>query len=686
MLAGETMENAMRLQDGQLFAGYRIERRLGRGGMASVYLAVEDGLTRRVALKVLPEDVAEDEAAVARFAQEAQTVAALEHPNIVPLYRYGVEQGVPWMALRLVEGGDLSARLKRPLPASQGVAMLKQIAAALDFAHARGVLHRDLKPQNVLIDGDGHVYLADFGIAKLMAGSSLVRTATGGVLGTPAYMSPEYAQGLTPGPGADIYALGVIAFEWLTGAVPFDADTPQAVLFKHVLEPLPQIALKELPEAVVRVMNQVLDKKPEMRHASAGGFVEALSQAMNQSAQTAIKPTSHLGPVEVAIPPPPPLPLANTPPEVRATPSVGARSTRAPLAIAGGLLASVIAAALIWWPKPGNQSTVDLPKTNASAEAGSGQAERASAPSSGQPAALDPSLEPEMMPIPTGGFTMGSPDSEAERGGDEGPQRRVAVRSFLLAKHEVTVGDFKRFVEASGYVTEAENDVDVPDRIHEVYAGPNPGCRVVKQDGSWAYEAGRNWRDLGLAGSSDPAIRDQLPVVCVSYNDVVFYISWLNTNTGKNYRLPSEAEQEYVLRSGQQGLLYPWGDDPNLACAYGNVAGSEGSPLGGAWAAPLACDDANRGLSPVGSYLKAQYGLFDITGNAWEWSQDCYDSSYQDAPTDGSAVDRVGCVMRVQRGGAFNNSPSSLRVAYRSAGAESARDSDVGFRLAMDVR
>jgi serine/threonine-protein kinase len=274
----------MRLRDGQQFAGYRIVRKLGRGGMATVYLAQEESFQRRVALKVLPDDLADDADFVARFRQEAQTIADLEHPNIVPLYRFGIEDAVPWMALRYVDGGDLAHRLAaRPLAIGEGLAVLHALAAALDYAHRRGVVHRDLKPQNVLLTNEGQVYLADFGVAKLLERSAIAKTSTGGILGTPAYMAPEQAQGLTLTPAVDVYALGVIAFQWLTGVLPFDADTPHAVLIKHVMEPLPEAPLAMVSLAVADVLRRALAKTPEQRYASASSLVAALDGALRSA-------------------------------------------------------------------------------------------------------------------------------------------------------------------------------------------------------------------------------------------------------------------------------------------------------------------------------------------------------------------------------------------------------------------
>ena len=249
--------------------------------MASVFKAYEASLDRYVALKVLPPEFLHDPTFAERFRREAQTIARLEHPQIIPIFAYDIdaESGVPWMAMRLISGGSLSQRIKRGrLAPAECARILKDVGDALDYAHSAGVIHRDVKPQNVLLDDSGRVYLADFGIAKMVEASAHM-TQTGMITGTPQYMAPEQALGKAIDKSIDIYALGIVAYELFTGRVPFSADTPVAVLMKQASEPMPLPPVSEVQEEVTRAILRATAKDPAARWPSASAFARAVTNA-----------------------------------------------------------------------------------------------------------------------------------------------------------------------------------------------------------------------------------------------------------------------------------------------------------------------------------------------------------------------------------------------------------------------
>jgi len=268
------------LPEGFSLGPYRIVSLIGRGGMASVYKGHHRALDRDVAIKVLPEFFAEDETYQERFHQEARSVARLNHPNILTVFDFGQEMGVTYLVLELVQGGTLAERLGRPMELEEVIRILRPIASALDYAHSQGVLHRDLKPSNILIHRDGTPVLADFGLAK-MIDSGRRLTASGLVLGTPEYMSPEQSTGEEIGPPSDRYALAVVAYEMLTGSIPFEGQGVIELLYAHVhLDPARPSALRpELNETVDAVIMRGLAKEPRSRWGSCEAFVTALAGA-----------------------------------------------------------------------------------------------------------------------------------------------------------------------------------------------------------------------------------------------------------------------------------------------------------------------------------------------------------------------------------------------------------------------
>jgi serine/threonine-protein kinase len=266
---------------GAQIAGYQIQELLGRGGMAVVYRAADVRLDRQVALKVLAPELTRDSAFRQRFIRESRSGASVDHPNIIPVFEAGEAEGVLFIAMRYVAGRDVRALIDRsgPLPPARVVNIVTQVASALDAAHARGLVHRDVKPANMLLGAVGssttpdHVYLSDFGLSKLSA-SAVSLTSTGQFLGTIDYMSPEQVEGRPTDGRTDLYALGCAAFEMMTGRPPFHRDQDLAVMWAQVSAPPPSARelRPELPAAVDQVLAKALAKSPENRQASCLEF------------------------------------------------------------------------------------------------------------------------------------------------------------------------------------------------------------------------------------------------------------------------------------------------------------------------------------------------------------------------------------------------------------------------------
>lgn len=283
---------------GQTIGSYRLVQKLGAGGMAEVYKSYQPRLDRYVAIKFIRPELAVDTGFRTRFEQEARAIARLSHSNIVHIYDFGEEEKRYFLVMEFIEGQTLKDYLQtefkngRQIPLTLAISIISQVAAALDYAHSHNIIHRDVKPDNILISDKGRAVLNDFGIARITdRGEGM--TQTGMAMGTPAYMSPEQIQGNKEqlGPPTDIYSLGIITYELLTGHTPFTADTPFAVMLKHLNDPipLPRQLNPVLPEALERVLLKVLAKDPADRYQTAGAFVQALHQATEGVSDSALQ-------------------------------------------------------------------------------------------------------------------------------------------------------------------------------------------------------------------------------------------------------------------------------------------------------------------------------------------------------------------------------------------------------------
>jgi serine/threonine protein kinase len=336
-------------------AGYRIEARLGRGGMGEVYRAVQLSLGRRVALKVLAPKLAADDVFRRRFLRESRIAASIDHPSIIPIYETGEDGGLLYIAMRYVDGMDLSTLLRREgrLEPARALAIMAQVASALDAAHARGLVHRDVKPANILLaagpaGGDGHCYLCDFGLIKEVnaqqAQSAL--TATDQFVGTIPYVAPEQIEGRDLDGRADVYSLGCVLFHCLTGSVPFERMNDIEVVFAHLREPPPSLSRRApgLPTAMDAVVARAMAKSSDDRWPTCSALVSAMqAEVRSTSPASAISADAetrsmHLPPVAITTPPPPP-PAAASPsaaPPAAASPSAAPPAAASPSAAPPG--------------------------------------------------------------------------------------------------------------------------------------------------------------------------------------------------------------------------------------------------------------------------------------------------------------------------------------------------------------
>jgi serine/threonine protein kinase len=307
----------MPFTQGEQVGPYRIVEKLGRGGMATVFKAYHANLDRYVALKVLHPAFMEDPNFRARFQREARVVAKLEHPNIIPVYDFAEHDGKTYLVMKFVEGETLKAQLqKRPLTPEEGVELIETVGEALAFAHKQGILHRDVKPSNVMIADDGHIYLMDFGLARIAsAGESTLSSDM--MIGTPQYISPEQAMGARDlDAGTDIYSFGVLIYELVVGQVPFIADTPFSIIHDHIYTPLPlpRALNPNVPESIERLLLKALAKDRNDRFETVEEMVAAFKAAIQGEPlpDEWVNPATYVPPetlkVDTSTPPPIPPP------------------------------------------------------------------------------------------------------------------------------------------------------------------------------------------------------------------------------------------------------------------------------------------------------------------------------------------------------------------------------------------
>lgn len=688
----------MTFAPGEYIGPYRIIEPLGQGGMATVFKAYHAMLDRYVAIKALHPAFKEDPSFLTRFEREARIVAKLDHPNIIPIYDFAEHEGTPYLVMRYIEGETLKSLLvQQPMPLERVLEILRPVTDALSYAHSQGVLHRDIKPSNILLSNDGHIYLTDFGLARTtQPGSSTLSRDM--LIGTPQYISPEQAKSESVDERSDIYSLGVVLFEMLTGRVPFSADTPYSVIHDHIYSPLPMpssINPKLSPE-IERVVLKALAKDPDARYRDARDLFQALELASrirpsksgrsfvmeSGTARTAFplrrallgidillailliglfllnpdvlnrSPLSIAGilnpPSYATTEPGTTSPVATSLPVVAvpetATPTL--RPTDVPTPISTATASPSPSVTPTASPTATASPIPTLTKTPTSTPTGTPTPSPSPSPISTKfvLGTVAPTLtpfptlaRPGMVLIPAGVFWMGQRDDDPNSTADEAPGHYVDLSAYYIDRYEVSNSEYKECVDAG--------------------VCPMPAGFFSAQTPNFAF--------------GNPAF-DKYPVVFVSQGNASRYCSSL----GKE--LPTEAQWEKAARGGSDKRLFPWGD---IWDGYrANAAMSKPGPM------------------PVDSYTPegcSPYGVCNMAGNVAEWVADYYwNTAYTDSLGLALASQPVHDPVNwnptsgrfVVRGGSFKSIPQNVRVSKRSAWPGNTTLPDIGFRCAQPVK
>jgi len=623
-----------RVRIGLIDGRFEVHGLLGRGGMGAVYRARDRSSGRWLALKVIQE--APDGRRLERFRREGEITAALDHPGIVRVHSAGEVRGLPYLAYELVEGARALSAAWAEADLRRRVGLVRDAAAAIGHAHAAGVVHRDVKPDNLLVDGGGRVRVTDFGLA---AGRDLARlTQTGAALGTPSYMAPEaFERDRTRpmGPPSDVWSLGVVLYEALCGRLPFSGRNVFELAAQVVRgEPTPPRRVdRGVPADLEAVCLRALRVVPGARYPDAAALADDLDAWL--SGRPVSAEGSTLGRLGLG--------------------------RRGRLAAALGLGAAVVLVGVGWRVSRGPAEAAATRPGPAPARS-SGPAPRPSAPETPEwyrrlPAGERPETplpaglafapdRPEeyvnardgsrLVWVPPGTFTMGSTRGNP----DEQPVREVTLtRGYFVGLHEVTWGQFRAFCAATG-------------------------------------------RPVPEAPARSPLALptgDAFPVTYVSWDDAAAYCAWAGL------RLPTEAEWARAAR-GDDGQRYPWGDEEPTP-AHGNVLNPTGrddpfleaspeEPIPGA-ADPYAY------TAPVGAYPldRSPFGCLDMAGNVLEWVADRYTERSREEDTVDPRGPRTGR-RRVRRGACWNSPEKHMRSANRAAQEQGTGDVETGFRVA----
>jgi len=657
---------------GQSIGRYHILEQLGEGGMATVYKARDLNLERDVAVKVIRTDIFGSsilERMLKRFQREGRTLGKLTHPNIVPILDFGDYNGAPYLVMPYLPGGTLKQKMKGQIPYHQAVQMLMPVAQALVHAHQQGIIHRDVKPANILITRTGELMLSDFGIARIIdSEETRDLTSTGVGIGTPEYMAPEQGMGQAD-ERSDIYALGIVLYEMVTGRIPFRANTPMAILLKKNQESLtrPTQFAPDLPQAMENVLIKALARKPDDRYESVGEMLSAMemilggvvtngkqhtSPTKTQSVQSSKKTRDTLATMEQIDtnatieqgkePTADDAPMARLQNPVTITLKQQPQSNILrywPLALGGLLLVCVFLVGLVILSQQGLVSrkpsevtetptiaSVHTPPTPTTIFRSPTETQVIPSPSPalGIGSVWTSSVDGMMMLyIPAGEFTMGSNDGQQ----DEKPAHNVYLDAYWMDKTEVTNSMYAKCVQAGRCVLPRSSSSNTRNNYY----------------GNVEYE--------------------NFPVVYVTRDNAQTYCEWANR------RLATEAEWEKAAR-GTDSRRYPWGNEEPT---------------------DLLLNIKIQDTTQVGSYQRGAsfYGLLDMGGNVWEWASDWYSSSYYSNSPQANPLGPDSGIKFVARGGGWLDMLGGLfvhaKTTYRGGFYTTYSDVHLGFRCARSV-
>ena len=696
---------------GNTLGGYRIVEQIGRGGMATVYKAFDPRNERYVAIKTLPPQYLEDETFRIRFEQEAKSIAQLEHVHILPMFGSGEEDGFTYMVMRYLDTGTLAEYIQEngALSFAEATRILSQMASALNYAHQNNVLHRDVKPSNILLDNQGNAFLTDFGIAKMVDGSGPDLTGTG-LIGTPRYMSPEQCLGrkdLTP--TSDQYALGIILYEMLTGQAPFDAETPLAIIQKHVSAPLPPPCnlRSDLPESAQNVLLKALAREPDARYESCNDFAQAFKDAIDTATLSAnmINGTPTIVPIANETMPHSEGDGGEQTLTTTFLQSTELKTSRRNLWIGalGTLAIIIVIYGTLSLFNTDNSHDATRPPENADLAF---QQTQTFIPTSSDEATIVPTATrpseanetAENTSIPTNALTVSMSLTQLPTA--ISAVTEVATHTPIPQTTETkTVSDGSLDITAVYLNSEWKPvfaTVDYNDYLVEVALVP-PGCFNIgstQEDIAYYVELGADEGSLDdeLGGQDEanticfdtpwwidryevseeqyttiqsirPLIHEgNLPVVNISALDASAFCEL------REGRLPTEAEWEFAAR-GPDEWHYPWGDEVNAE--WFNTLES-------------ANVDGYANLAPVTAYEEGAswVGALNMVGNASEWTSTLwheypYASQYEDS-TDLEAYHTF-------RSGSFNVPIGYVHATVRAGFfAPTESDSDIGFRCVLD--